>query len=54
MDLTSPELSFVEIARGMGVAGLRITRAADVAPALTEALASNRPHLLQVVVEGRR
>jgi benzoylformate decarboxylase len=54
MDLTSPELSFVDMARGMGVPGSRITRPGDVAPALTEALGSGGPRLLQVVVEGRR
>ncbi len=54
MDLAPPELSFVEIARGMGVAGSRVTRPAEVAPALTAAFASGKPHLLDVVVEGRR
>jgi benzoylformate decarboxylase len=54
MDLTRPDLSLVDVARGMGVDGSRITRPGDVAPALTEALGSGRPHLLQVVVEGRR
>ncbi len=32
MDLTGPELSFVDIARGMGVAGTRVTRPATSAP----------------------
>jgi len=54
MDLGKPELSFMEIARGMGVPGARVTRPDDVAPALSAALASGGPYLLDVSVEGKR
>jgi len=54
MDLSKPDLSFVEIARGMGVAGSRVTRPGDVAPAVAAAFGSGGPYLLDVVVEGRR
>jgi benzoylformate decarboxylase len=54
MDLSKPELSFVEIAHGMGVAASRVTRPGDLAPALAAALGSGKPCLLDVVVEGRR
>jgi benzoylformate decarboxylase len=54
MDLAGPELSFVEIAHGLGVPASRVTEPGDVAPALAKALASGGPYLLDVVVEGRR
>ena len=54
MDLTKPDLSFVDLARGMGVAAARVTRPGDLAPALGAALAANGPYLLDVVVEGKR
>jgi benzoylformate decarboxylase len=54
MDLTKPELSFVEIARGMGVAGARVTRSGDVAAALATALRSGGPYVLDVAVEAKR
>jgi benzoylformate decarboxylase len=53
MDLVSPDLGFVDLARGMGVDGARITRPDDLRPALEKALATNRPALLDVAVEGR-
>lgn len=53
MDLTKPELGFVEIAQGLGVAGTRVTRPADLRPAIEAALASGRPALLDVIVEGK-
>jgi len=54
MDLTKPEISFVDIARGMGVAGARVTRPGDLADALKGALSAGGPYLLDVVVEGKR
>ena len=53
MDLTKPELGFVEIAQGMGVGATRVTRPGDLRGAFEAALASGRPHLLDVVVEGK-
>jgi benzoylformate decarboxylase len=54
MDLTKPEISFVDIARGMGVSGTRVTRPDDLAPALESALGAGGPYLLDVVIEGKR
>jgi benzoylformate decarboxylase len=54
MDLTRPDISFPDIARGLGVASARVTRPGDLGPALSAALGSGRPYLLDVVVEGRR
>lgn len=54
MDLSGPDLGFVEMAAGMGVAGTRVTKAADVAPAVAAAARSGRPHLIEVLIEGKR
>jgi benzoylformate decarboxylase len=53
MDLTNPPLDFIEIARGMGVAGQRVTRPDDIQPAVREALARHAPYVLEVMTEGR-
>jgi benzoylformate decarboxylase len=52
MDLTDPPLDFVEIARGMGLDGKCITNPDDIQPALREALALDRPYVLEVRTEG--
>jgi benzoylformate decarboxylase len=54
MDLGKPDLSFVEIAHGMGVPASRVTRPGELAPALAAAIGSAGPYLLDIVVEGRR
>jgi benzoylformate decarboxylase len=54
MDLAKPEISFVDIARGMGLAAARVTRPDELAPALAAALGAGGPYLLDVVVEGKR
>jgi benzoylformate decarboxylase len=54
MDLAKPDLGFVDIAHGMGVAGARVTKPGEFAPALAKALASGGPYLLDVVVEAKR
>jgi benzoylformate decarboxylase len=47
---TLPGLDFVALAAGQGVAGTRVQWPAELEPALTEALRSPRPVLLDVVV----
>ena len=54
MDLTGPDISFPDIAQGMGVAAQRVTRPGDLGPALALALKSGKPYLLDVVVESKR
>lgn len=54
MDLTGPDLDFVHLAAGMGVEGVRIDKADDIAPALASAVAANRPFLIEIAVEGKR
>jgi benzoylformate decarboxylase len=52
MDFADPSLDFVEIAHGMGVAGSRVDHPEAIQPAITEALASGKPYVLEVVLEG--
>lgn len=54
MDLTAPELDFVHLAAGMGVEGVRVEKADEIAPALARAVAANRPYLVEIAVEGKR
>jgi benzoylformate decarboxylase len=54
MDLVKPDLGFVEMAQGMGVAGTRVSKATDVAPALRAAIASGKPHVIEIAIEGKR
>lgn len=51
-DLSKPELSFVEMARGMGVAAVRVEKPEQIAPAIKQALAHDGPFLIDVVLEA--
>ncbi|MBK8476184.1 MAG: thiamine pyrophosphate-binding protein [Opitutaceae bacterium] len=51
-DLSNPPLGFVELARGLGVAGRRVSQPAEVAPAIREMLAHPGPFLLDLVLTG--
>jgi benzoylformate decarboxylase len=53
MDLVSPDLGFVDLARGMGVEAMRVATPGELRPALEKALAARRPFLLDVAVEGK-
>jgi benzoylformate decarboxylase len=53
MDLVAPDLGFVDLARGMGVEGARVTTPGALRPALDKALGARRPFLLDVAIEGR-
>ncbi len=54
MDLTGPVLGFVDMARGMGVAGSHVTQADDIKAAVTAAFKSGKPHLIEIEIEGKR
>jgi benzoylformate decarboxylase len=54
MDLAGPEFDFVRMAAGMGVEGLRVEKADDIAPALSKAVAAQRPYLVEIAIEGKR
>ena len=49
-----PDLDFVHLAAGMGVEGVRIEKADDIAPTLAKAVAANRPYLVEIAIEGKR
>jgi benzoylformate decarboxylase len=53
MDLVPPDLGFVDLARGLGVEGMRVTAPGELRPALDKALGARRPFLLDVAIEGR-
>lgn len=50
-DLSTPELGFVEMARGMCVDGVRVERSDEIAPAITQALNSSGPFLIDLVLQ---
>jgi benzoylformate decarboxylase len=54
MDLTGPVLGFVDLARGMGIAGTHVTKADDIQKAVSAAFASGKPHLIEIEIEGKR
>jgi benzoylformate decarboxylase len=49
-DLSDPQLGFVEMAKGMGVPGIRITQSAEIPAALDQALAADGPFLIDLVL----
>ena len=51
-DLSAPPLRFDQMAEGMGVAAVRVERAAEIAPAIDRALAHKGPFLIDLVLEG--
>jgi len=53
MDLVSPELGFIDIARRLGVEGLRVATPGELRSALDRALGARWPFQLDVAIEGR-
>lgn len=54
MDLTGPVLGFVELAKGMGLAGTHVTSPDDIKAAVSAAFKSGKPHLVEIEIEGKR
>jgi benzoylformate decarboxylase len=54
MDLARPDLGFVEMAQGMGVAGRRVSKPGELPEALRTAFRAGAPYVLDVVVESFR
>jgi benzoylformate decarboxylase len=50
MDITEPEIDFVRLAESMGLAARRVSKAAELRPALDWALNENGPTLLDVAI----
>lgn len=51
-DLSYPPLGFVDMARGMGVAGVRVEKPWEIGPAIAQMLAHPGPFLIDLVLEG--
>jgi benzoylformate decarboxylase len=54
MDLGSPTMGFVDMARGMGVAGTYVAKADDIKAAVAAAFKTGKPHLIEIEIEGKR
>lgn len=54
MDLTGPTMGFVDMAKGMGVAGTYVAKADDIKAAVATAFKSGKPHLIEIEIEGKR
>jgi acetolactate synthase-1/2/3 large subunit len=54
LDLGSPSLDFVALARGMGIPATRATTAGELAEQVRRALAEPGPHLVAAVLPGGR
>ena len=52
MDLTDPRIDFPALAASMGVPAQRVTRAADIAPAIEAGIRSGGANLVEVVVRA--
>jgi len=47
-------MGFVDLARGMGVAGTHVAKADDIRATVAAAFASGKPHLIEIEIEGKR
>lgn len=54
MDLGSPTMGFVDMAKGMGVAGTYVSKADDIKAAVAAAFKTAKPHLIEIEIEGKR
>jgi benzoylformate decarboxylase len=51
MDLDRPLIDFIGLARSLGVPGTRVEKSPDIGPAVSKALASGGPHLVDVKID---
>jgi benzoylformate decarboxylase len=51
-DLSKPELQFAGMAQAMGVPAMRVEKPEQIKPAIREALATEGPYLIDLVLEG--
>lgn len=51
-DLSKPEIHFADLARTMGVAGVRVETPEQIEPAIRRALEHQGPFLIEVILEG--
>ena len=50
--LDLPDIDFVKIANGMGCNAVRVSKSAELAPALTRAFANSGTNLIEVIVDS--
>jgi benzoylformate decarboxylase len=50
MDLRSPAIDYLALAQSMGVPARRITRAADIAPAIEAGIGSGQPNMIEIMI----
>ena len=50
MDIVDPPIDFMALAAAMGVPARRVTRAADIAGAVEDGIASGRPNLIEIPI----
>lgn len=53
MDLSEPQLSYPQIAKGMGVDGESVSTPAQLSAAIRKALAGDEPYLIEVEISGK-
>jgi benzoylformate decarboxylase len=51
-DLSTPEISFEDIAKSMGVEAERVWKPSQIKPAISRMLASTEPYLINLVLDG--
>jgi benzoylformate decarboxylase len=54
MDLVGPQIGFVELAEGMGIPGVRVSKPDEVAGAISAAFAAGGPRIVEIAIEGKR
>ena len=52
MEITDPPIDFLALAAAMGVPARRVERAADIAGAVEDGIASNRPNLIEIPISA--
>lgn len=52
MDMTDPPVDFVAVAQGLGVPATRVEQGNDIRAAVAKAIASGKPVLVEVVIDG--
>jgi len=51
MDINQPKIDFMSLAKSMGMQAQKITSATEIQAAVRAAIASNKPNLIEIVVD---
>ncbi len=52
MDINSPAIDFLALAQSMGMPGQKITRAEEIQGTVSQAIAGNKPNLIEIVISA--